>query len=281
MLGELSVGGRCYYRHRVYHPQLGRFGSTDPLGYKDGANLRLAYFVLKGMDPFGIWVWPWDPSASWKPIDTAELWGGGAKHLVPPVTSIPFPGLPLMPGSIFPGEPGGIALPELLLPCHIWNLEGPGSIGRDLVDCFCFGAGVADIIPGIGECPYVEAADCVCNVLTTMQVMCNRNEAWGVAYGALTGLDCASVPIGTAAGVVLGCITGGAIGTPPAPGAGTGIGCILGGLSGGAAGSVVGDILVDIGAWTAQAKISCGGPGNAITGARNACLRTKRRFFGG
>ena len=28
-------------------------------------------------DPFGLWVWPWDPNASWNPIATGGLWIGG------------------------------------------------------------------------------------------------------------------------------------------------------------------------------------------------------------
>jgi len=262
-----------YYRARYYDSLLGRFVRRDPIGYGGSGDPYLFCGVnpLDYVDPSGFWVWPWDPNASWNPIDTAELWIGGGEQIQPPIIGI-LPGLDVLPG--------GIPLPELFLPCNIWNLGGAGRPGRDLVDCFCFGATITDMIPGVGECPYVEAADCVRNVLTAIQVACNRNEAWGELYLALTAIDCASIPVGGAAGVVLGCLTGGTIGTPPAPGGGTVIGCILGGLTGGAAGSIVGDVLVDVGAWSVQSRISCGGPMNAIGNGMSACRRTRRRFFG-
>ena len=191
-----------------------------------------------------------------------------------PIIGIPGTGFPGMPGGILPG---GRPLPDLFLPCDAWNLGGPGAVGRDLVDCFCFTASLVDMVPlpGIGNDPYVEAADCVCNVLIAIQVACNRNDAWGVAYGVLAGIDCSSLPLGGAAGVVLGCLTGGAIGTPPAPGAGTGVGCIVGGLAGGAASSWIGDFLIDVPAWAFQAWISCGGVEGAWNTGVNACRQTR------
>ena len=36
---DRSTTGECYYRHRMYHAQLGRFGSRDPVGYEGGVNL--------------------------------------------------------------------------------------------------------------------------------------------------------------------------------------------------------------------------------------------------
>ena len=48
--------GLYYYRHRIYHAQLGRFCSRDPLGYADGPNL-LTYVVARPtvlVDPSGL-----------------------------------------------------------------------------------------------------------------------------------------------------------------------------------------------------------------------------------
>ena len=47
-------------------------------------NQHAAYHVLLhgGLDPYGLWVWPWDENASWDPRATARLWGRGAKRSV-------------------------------------------------------------------------------------------------------------------------------------------------------------------------------------------------------
>ncbi len=58
-----------YYRHRCLSAELGRFVSRDPLGYVDSSGFYLAYFAPTGLDPYGQWVWPWDPRASWWPSD--------------------------------------------------------------------------------------------------------------------------------------------------------------------------------------------------------------------
>jgi hypothetical protein len=43
--------------------------APSPINVIDPAGLR--------KDTTGSWVWPWDPNASWNPIDTARLWIGG------------------------------------------------------------------------------------------------------------------------------------------------------------------------------------------------------------
>jgi RHS repeat-associated protein len=63
-----GVVGLYYYRQRVYHGQLGRFVSRDPVAYESWGNL-LAY-VADGpttlVDPDGQWpLAPWDPNAEW------------------------------------------------------------------------------------------------------------------------------------------------------------------------------------------------------------------------
>ncbi|GAB5443819.1 MAG: hypothetical protein Fues2KO_41680 [Fuerstiella sp.] len=70
-----------YYRARWYDPTVGRFISEDPIGFAAG-DVNVSRYVgntaTTEVDPTGLedWVWPWDPSASWNPIDTAETWGG-------------------------------------------------------------------------------------------------------------------------------------------------------------------------------------------------------------
>lgn len=48
--------GLYYYRHRVYHPRLGRFVSRDPVGYIDSMNLAgyVENSPCSGLDPSGM-----------------------------------------------------------------------------------------------------------------------------------------------------------------------------------------------------------------------------------
>ena len=57
-------------RARFYSPQLGRFISRDPLGFVDGMSLYRAYFVPKGIDPFGL---DWKPTGAKDP-DGKEIY---------------------------------------------------------------------------------------------------------------------------------------------------------------------------------------------------------------
>ena len=50
--------GLLYFRARYYHPQLGQFLSRDPLEYVDGMSQYRAYFVPRGMDPWGLCALP-------------------------------------------------------------------------------------------------------------------------------------------------------------------------------------------------------------------------------
>lgn len=48
--------GLCYYRHRIYHSQLGRFPSRDPVGYESGDENSIEYVgscPIGYVDPYG------------------------------------------------------------------------------------------------------------------------------------------------------------------------------------------------------------------------------------
>lgn len=42
----------------IYSPKMGRFLARDPIGYEDGENLYVAYFVPSGVDPSGLHTGP-------------------------------------------------------------------------------------------------------------------------------------------------------------------------------------------------------------------------------
>jgi RHS repeat-associated protein len=49
-----TESGLQYYRARYFDNDLGRFINRDPIGYVDGLNLYQGYFVLNGVDPYGL-----------------------------------------------------------------------------------------------------------------------------------------------------------------------------------------------------------------------------------
>ena len=62
--------------NRWYDAKIGRLTSNDPIGadvnlYRYSNNSPLTH-----VDPMGLWVWPWAPTASWNPNDTVSLWSG-------------------------------------------------------------------------------------------------------------------------------------------------------------------------------------------------------------
>jgi outer membrane protein OmpA-like peptidoglycan-associated protein len=140
----------------------------------------------------------------------------------------------------------------------------PG-LANDIVTCVCFGASIADAIPipAVGTSPYVEAADCLCNIFTALQQVYTRGSdggCWSIdnltasdllALGALSGIavvDCGSLPVGTA----LAGFIGGLIGTAAEPGGGT--------VAGAGGGAVLGDFIVDLAAMALQNLITQGTP---------------------
>jgi RHS repeat-associated protein len=65
--------------NRWYNAIIGRWLSQDPLGLGPDTNpyRYCGNEPTSRTDPRGLeWVWPWDPRASWNPLDTASLWTG-------------------------------------------------------------------------------------------------------------------------------------------------------------------------------------------------------------
>lgn len=100
---------------------------------------------------------------------------------------------------------------------------------NDVATCVCGIAGVLDIIPGLTLMPGVENLDCVCNLLTAFQLHCEKRTCESRWYFAITVSDCASLPLGS--------FLGGLLGLPTGP---------AGGLLGVGLGTVIGDAVVDI-----------------------------------
>ena len=114
--------------------------------------------------------------------------------------------------------------------CAIMNLP---VWEHDAFRCTCGALGIADIL---FNHPVINKADCLCNILETGRGLCNRGVAWGVAYGALTAIDCASslvgAPMCTIGGGAIGSAAGAVTGNPAAGGAGLIIGCFIGARKG-------------------------------------------------
>ncbi|BBO34434.1 hypothetical protein PLANPX_4046 [Lacipirellula parvula] len=138
--------------------------------------------------------------------------------------------------------------------CEFANQKGQG---RDAVDCACWLAGLLDIVPypPVGANPVIELADCLCNGLTSFRVYCgcgSVQDSSFLASAALTGIDCLSLPVGTAAGCAVGCLVGGLVGMPLVLIGGPVFGCSIGS----AIGCYFGDFLFDVGALIGQLELS-------------------------
>jgi RHS repeat-associated protein len=82
--------GLDYYRHRMYHAQLGSFGSRDPVGYRAGVNL--VEYVWDNpttrTDPSGEQFVPGTPNSPWNPGPIKST-PGPILLPVPPTSMVP------------------------------------------------------------------------------------------------------------------------------------------------------------------------------------------------
>ena len=68
-----------FNRARYYDMYTGRFLSQDPWGFGGQDDNLYRYATNRPTtlkDPFGLWVWPWDSTASWQVSRTSSLWLG-------------------------------------------------------------------------------------------------------------------------------------------------------------------------------------------------------------
>ena len=99
--------GLMYYRYRVYVPQLGRFLSSDPLGFSDGNNtwIYLHNAALLYSDSFGLST-EWFPSGPDIPLGTVFMWRiepgtfDSALDIIGKVWTLPNTALGLVGGGI-------------------------------------------------------------------------------------------------------------------------------------------------------------------------------------
>lgn len=143
------------------------------------------------------------------------------------------------------------------------------------LNCFCGIAGVVDLFDAspflFVASPWIEGIDCLCNVWTTIQNFVQRGiegDCWApcnysfrdvgdvAALAALTYVDCASLPLGTALATTIGGLIGGGGGTAVEPVGGT----LVGGAVGVALGAAVGDFIIDVAAMALQNMITQGTP---------------------
>jgi hypothetical protein len=165
-----------------------------------------------------MWVWPWDPSANRNLGDTLAFWGNGLRNVADAWGRL---------SKAF---------------CGLANL-GNDAAAQDALSCACFAVGVADIIPALSTAA-VELTDCACNVVTTAQTFCNSGFVPGVAYSALTAIDCLAPTIGAAGGALAGGAGGFVLGGPE--------GAAAGAILGYRVGEIIGDPIIDIAASAAQ-----------------------------
>jgi RHS repeat-associated protein len=64
-----------YVRNRTYEPTIGRWLSTDPLGFVDGTSLYRAYFVPIGVDPSGELQVKANPNWGSEDLECGEAYG--------------------------------------------------------------------------------------------------------------------------------------------------------------------------------------------------------------
>ncbi len=57
--------GLMYYRARYYDPETSEFVSQDPMEYVDGASVYRGYFLIRGIDPFGLLSLSSETEATW------------------------------------------------------------------------------------------------------------------------------------------------------------------------------------------------------------------------
>ena len=202
-------------RYRYYHAQLGRFLARDPLNYTDALNLYLYALAnpLKYLDPDGMAVFSRrerDCIADCKAGCAAEYgWYNPQRYICSSYCDNACTGTP----DII--DRAGDLLDDA---CSLIN----SVANNNTLKCACLAANLHDLA---SSHPITEAADCACNVLTTIQTFCNRGAGSGALYAALSALDCSSAAfaalgcgggafiggIGGVPGAILGCFIGGRI----------------------------------------------------------------------
>jgi RHS repeat-associated protein len=253
------VSGTHQMRYRVYQPNLGRLLVRDPIYYMGGINLYT--YALNSptvrTDPFALLDLP-DPfsRAIRDAIDRAieEAKEKAAQAAAAAIEEAKRRAIDAAMSAL--GAFGGFGEAAIEKAKQVTkqacDLAGDLSSTDEFV-CLCGVAGAADIP---FSDPAVETADCVCNVITTLDLLCKEEWAKAGGYAGLTAADCASTAIGKTLGAIVGGLVGGgggdaAAGPPGVP---------LGGGGGAATGAAIGDVLTDTAAAAAQNYITQGTP---------------------